>query len=76
MDTDNFAYAAERLHDEVHLFDPNELRYVGGKIEVAVGHWAWRRLREMVNNEHDLMDKQAKELTRKALIKYGDIDVK
>ena len=38
---------AEKLRDEVHLFDVKSLRYVDGKIEVPVGHWVWQRLRQI-----------------------------
>jgi hypothetical protein len=38
---------AEKLRDEVELYDAGQLRYVDGKIEVPVGYWAWRRLREL-----------------------------
>lgn len=39
--------AAVVLSDEVQLYSPDELRYVDGKIEVPVGGWARRRLREL-----------------------------
>lgn len=43
--------AAEKLRDEVHLYSPEEVRYVDGKIEVPVGHWAWQKLREIAEKD-------------------------
>jgi hypothetical protein len=43
--------AAEMLRDEVHLYSTSELRFVNGKIEVPVGWWAWRKLREIATQD-------------------------
>lgn len=55
--------AAETLRDEVALFGSNQLRYVGGKIEVPVGYWAWRRLRQLATRWD--MKQTVRENTRK-----------
>jgi len=54
--------AAEILRDEVALFHPDQLRYVDGKIEVMVGAWAWRRLREIAVQDSliENMEKETK----------------
>jgi hypothetical protein len=43
--------AAEILRDEVELYSPAQLRYVDGKIQVPVGWWAWKRLREIATQD-------------------------
>ena len=50
--------AAEILRDEGALFDPRSVRYVDGKIEVEVGFWAWRRLREIYVQDWERQQKQ------------------
>jgi hypothetical protein len=44
------------------LFHPDQLRYVDGKIEVMVGAWAWRRLREIAVQDSliENMEKETK----------------
>jgi hypothetical protein len=51
----NITVAAEILRDEVALFSVEQLRYVNGKLEVPVGWWAWKRLREIATQ--DAMEK-------------------
>lgn len=43
--------AAEMLRDEMALYNERELRYVNEKIEVPIGHWAWKRLREIAETD-------------------------